>query len=121
MTSIEKHFPHFTPFESSAHPSQELPDILPHTDADEWDLPPEFCTYKDEGCSLAPSCLNCPFPRCFEDKPLDRQKWSIERRDREIIRKYRRGLKMKRLALHFNISLRTVKRVIREAKIHQRH
>lgn len=25
--------------------------------------------YKDQGCSLAPSCLNCPLPRCRYDAP----------------------------------------------------
>lgn len=25
--------------------------------------------YKDEGCDLAPSCLNCPFPACRYDMP----------------------------------------------------
>ena len=33
------------------------------------DLPPEYCQYRDEGCALAPSCLNCPFPSCvFEER-----------------------------------------------------
>ena len=27
------------------------------------DLRPEFCQYRDEGCELAGSCLNCPFAR----------------------------------------------------------
>ena len=26
------------------------------------DLPPEYCHYRDEGCDLAESCLDCPFP-----------------------------------------------------------
>ena len=29
------------------------------------DLPPEYCHYRDEGCDLADSCLNCPLPRCI--------------------------------------------------------
>ena len=29
----------------------------------EIDLPPEFCRYRDEGCELAESCLDCPFPQ----------------------------------------------------------
>ena len=35
----------------------------------EADLPPEYCHYKDEGCELAKSCLNCPFPGCIYDEP----------------------------------------------------
>lgn len=26
-------------------------------------------TERDEGCNLAPSCLNCPFPVCYLDDP----------------------------------------------------
>lgn len=25
--------------------------------------------YSDQGCHLAPSCLNCPFPVCYLDDP----------------------------------------------------
>ena len=24
--------------------------------------------YEDTGCSLAPKCLSCPFPDCFQDQ-----------------------------------------------------
>jgi hypothetical protein len=93
---------------------KEPPEDLPgYNDAD-WDLPPEFCTYEDEGCQLAPSCLNCPFPRCFEDKPLSRQKFAIERRDKEILRRYRRGKSIKALAIKFKVSTRTIMRVLGE-------
>ena len=30
---------------------------------------PEHANYSDEGCSLAPSCLSCPFVRCRHDYP----------------------------------------------------
>ena len=31
----------------------------------ELDLPPEYCHYRDNGCDLADSCLNCPLPNVF--------------------------------------------------------
>ncbi len=37
------------------------------------DLLPEYCIYKDEGCKLAASCLDCPFPRCMDDQPRGRR------------------------------------------------
>jgi hypothetical protein len=29
----------------------------------------DFETYQDNGCSVAPSCLRCPLPRCKYDRP----------------------------------------------------
>ena len=40
--------------------------------ATEMDLPPDYC-HRDEGCGLARSCLNCPFPRCIYDVPCVKQ------------------------------------------------
>ncbi len=36
------------------------------------DLPPEYCRYRDEGCDLADSCLDCPFPQCIYEQPRGR-------------------------------------------------
>jgi hypothetical protein len=38
-------------------------------------------TYTDTGCSLAPSCLNCPFAACIEDYPRMAQKYHQAVRD----------------------------------------
>ncbi|MFC2011982.1 hypothetical protein ACFLVU_02510 [Chloroflexota bacterium] len=49
-----------------------MPGNIPHFPGDpntELDLPPEYCHYRDEGCDLAESCLNCPFARCVYDEP----------------------------------------------------
>ena len=35
----------------------------------ELDLPPEYCRYRDEGCEMASSCLNCPPPGCVYELP----------------------------------------------------
>ncbi len=79
----------------------------------EYDLPPEFCHYRDEGCDLAASCLNCPFPQCIYEQPGGRQHWLKMIRNREIIRQFtKEGKDIKELALMFGISTRTVQRAL---------
>lgn len=80
---------------------------------DEGDLPPEFCHYRDEGCDLAASCLNCPFPQCVYEQPGGKQHWLKMMRNREIIRLFtREGKDIKELALMFGVSTRTVQRAL---------
>ncbi len=86
-------------------------DYEPILDA-ELDLPPEFCHYKDEGCELASSCLNCPFPQCTLDIPRGKQQFLKGQRDKKILEGYRQGKKVARLAEEFDISQRTVQRVL---------
>ena len=75
----------------------------------ELDLPPEYCHYKDEGCELAKSCLNCPFPRCIYDVPRGKQHLLKGRRDRQILYQFHKeGKGVKKLAIAFGISQRTV-------------
>ncbi|MBI2860823.1 MAG: sigma-70 family RNA polymerase sigma factor [Chloroflexi bacterium] len=77
------------------------------------DLPPEFCQYRDEGCELSGSCLDCPLPRCIHDEPGGRQRWLKRQRDREIARLFRReGKRIRELAQMFGLSQRTVKRAL---------
>jgi len=79
----------------------------------EHDLPPEFCRYQDEGCDLAASCLNCPFPQCIYERPGGKQRWLKMMRNREIIRLFtREGKEVKELASMFGISTRTVQRAL---------
>jgi len=78
------------------------------------DLPPEYCRYRDEGCDLADSCLDCPFPQCIYEQPRGRQHWLKKRRDREIARLVNsEGRGIKELALMFGVSQRTVQRALR--------
>ncbi len=77
------------------------------------DLPPEYCRYRDEGCDLADSCLNCPFPRCVYEQPGGRQRWLKKLRDRKIVGMFTEdGKSVKELALMFGISQRTVQRAL---------
>jgi len=80
------------------------------------DLPGEDLLehYRDEGCELAPSCLNCPFPYCIEDMPRGRQRQRKEIRSREIFRCYTRGEGVKQIAQRFRVSERTVQRALKE-------
>ena len=80
----------------------------------ELDLPPEYCRYKDEGCELAESCLNCPFPKCIYDEHGGKQRLLKRQRDREIVRLFKKGRKgVKELATIFSISQRTVQRALK--------
>ena len=80
---------------------------------DERDLLPELCHYRDEGCDLAASCLNCPFPQCVYEQPGGKQHWLKKARDREIVRLFtREGKGIKELSLMFRVSTRTVQRAL---------
>ena len=90
---------------------------------DELDLPPEYCHYRDEGCEVATAhlghqsrCAECPFPKCLYEEPRGKQRWLKRWRDREIVRQFtNEGKGIKELALTFNISRRTVQRVLKRA------
>lgn len=83
----------------------------------ELNLPPEYCHYRDEGCEVADSCLNCPFPKCIYDEPGGRKHWLKRQRDREIIRLFNaEGKGVKELASMFGLSQRTVQRALKRAK-----
>ena len=76
------------------------------------DLPPEYCRYKDDGCELAKSCLNCPFPRCVYDEPRGKQRWRKQIRDREIQRLFDQGTGTRELGVIFGLSRRTIQRAV---------
>lgn len=80
------------------------------------DLPPEYCQYKDQGCELADSCLECPFPQCVYEQPGGKQRWLKKRRNREIIKLFTtEGKGVKELALIFGVSQRTVQRALKNS------
>ena len=84
----------------------------------ERDLPPEYCHYKDEGCDLAGSCLNCPFTKCVYDEPGGKQRWLKELRTKEMVKLYTSdGKGVKELAQMFSVSQRTVQRALKSARV----
>ena len=81
------------------------------------DFPPEYCRYRDEGCELADSCLNCPFPRCVYEFPRGRQRWLKRQRDREMTRLFTtEGMGVKELAQSFDVSQRTMQIALKRVK-----
>ena len=87
---------------------------LERRDEFDFDLPPEFCRYRDEGCEMADSCLNCPFEQCVYDEPGGKQRLVKSLRDSEIARLYESGSKgITDLSEMFSISKRTVQRALK--------
>jgi len=87
---------------------------FPEDQHNELDLPPEYCHYRDEGCELADSCLNCPLSKCIYDEPGGRQRWLKRQRDRQIVRLFTtEGKGVKELASMFGLSQRTVQRALK--------
>ncbi|MBI2852447.1 MAG: helix-turn-helix domain-containing protein [Chloroflexi bacterium] len=90
---------------------QEIP-----VDAEKIELDPlpEFCDYRDEGCEMAGSCLNCPFSRCIYDEPRGKQRWLMKIRAGEMAKLFAGGKQLKELARMFGVSQRTVKRALKQ-------
>jgi len=85
------------------------------------DLPPEFCRYRDEGCELAKSCLECPFDYCVYDEPGGKQRWMKKERNGEILRLFtEEGKGVKELAGIYGVSPRTVQRALKNSPGKQR-
>ncbi|MFC1914375.1 hypothetical protein ACFLXF_03790, partial [Chloroflexota bacterium] len=82
----------------------------------ESDLPPEYCHYKDDGCELATSCLNCPMAQCVYDEPGGKQRQLKRLRDKEIVRLFSQESKgVRELALMFSLSDRTIQRALKNS------
>ena len=92
--------------------------LNPNSDPDETDLLPEFCCYQDEGCELAPSCLNCPFPRCADEFPQGRKKLTKIVWDREILRlRTVEKKRVKELMKQFNLSRRSITTALASGRV----
>ena len=77
---------------------------------------PEYFGYKDEGCDLFHSCLQCPFPNCRYDEQLMGRRAATRIRDTELLRRRRLDNKsVSELARIFGVSKRTVQRIIRRS------
>ena len=82
----------------------------------EIDLPPEYCRYRDEGCELAESCLDCPFEECVYDEPGGKQRLVKNSRNKEMAKLFTgEGKKVKELAEIYGVSQRTVQRALKSA------
>ncbi len=75
---------------------------------------PDYSEYRDQGCDLSPSCLRCPLPKCRHDKQEGGRRVSKRLRDLEILRqRTMSGRSVSELATEFDLSKRTIQRIIR--------
>jgi hypothetical protein len=79
----------------------------------ELDLLPDEIEWRDEGCELFSSCLNCPLPKCVEDEPRGQQRLRMTARKGRMAEMRRRGKSVKEIAVIFGVSKRTVQRALR--------
>ena len=81
---------------------------------------PEYHKYHDEGCTLFPSCLECPLSRCRYDEQAGGQRMALKLRNREVMRqRTEEGKGTAELARIFGVSTRTVQRIITNYKEEQ--
>ena len=66
--------------------------------------------YHDAGCSIAPSCLECPLPECRYDARSNTVR--VAARDRRIRRSRERGQRCDSLAKRFGLSTRSIHRIV---------
>jgi hypothetical protein len=81
---------------------------------------PEDNNFSDKGCNLYNSCLNCPLPSCVFDEPNGRINYIRRQRDIEILHRFRRGESLEKLASCFEISRRTIQRVLKNSIVELR-
>lgn len=72
---------------------------------------PEHTIYRDEGCELAPACLDCWLPRC-KDEPYDVRPAQGD----GVLALAQAGVKVNEIARVFGLSRRTVFRRLRLAR-----
>ncbi len=81
------------------------------------DLLPEQIKYHDDGCYVHPHCLTCPLPHCIYDDTDGGRGMIKEIRDQELLKAYHEeGLDVMALAQRFEISKRSVYRIISQRK-----
>ena len=68
--------------------------------------------WADNGCSVAPSCLACPLPRCRYDVVGGVRTLRNRVRDPEIVRRYQAGERAEAIAADLGVTHRTVYRII---------
>lgn len=76
------------------------------------DALPENLHYRDDGCDIHPRCLTCPLPRCRYEEPGGLRSLLNQDRDSRIRTLRRQGLSVEELARRFQVSRRTVFRVL---------
>lgn len=68
--------------------------------------------YKDDGCDVAPHCLECPLEQCRYDNSRLILRIRHIARDGEISRLRAEGASIKKLMAQFGLSKRSVHRIL---------
>ena len=76
------------------------------------DTLPENTRYKDDGCDVSSTCLDCPLPLCKYDDPGWLQRESRRTRDDEIFSLREKRVPVAEISQRFGISTRTVHRIV---------
>ncbi len=76
------------------------------------DTLPENTRYKDDGCDVSATCLECPLALCKYDDPGWLQRESRRTRDDEIFRLRQERVPVAEISERFGISTRTVHRIV---------
>jgi hypothetical protein len=81
------------------------------------DTLPENINYRDDGCEVSFSCLVCPLPICKFDDPGWLQRETRQSRDEAMITARRlETLSVAQIAERFEVSTRTVHRVLKQER-----
>lgn len=72
---------------------------------------PEFFTYRDDGCEVAPACLRCPLEVCKYDDPLAYQREILQARHAPALLLLSQGVSPTEVARQTGIGVRTVHRL----------
>jgi DNA-binding CsgD family transcriptional regulator len=83
---------------------------------EEFDLLPDEIDWRDEGCEVFGSCLNCPLPRCVEEEPRGQQRLRLAARNRRMVELRWSGESVADIAGLFGVSRRTVERALKNQK-----
>lgn len=77
---------------------------------------PESIHYRDEGCSVAPRCLDCPLPKCRFDVAGGVRAIRNAARDPMIIAASAGGASVDAISTQFGVSRRVVFRVLQASR-----
>jgi len=72
--------------------------------------------WKDTGCGLHSLCLECPFPRCLEEKPRGKQQARLKLRALAMRNMRHSGNSVRDVAKAFGVSIRTVQREMKRRR-----
>ena len=78
---------------------------------------PEYTNYRDEGCLLEPSCLQCPLPRCAHEMPGGINRVAKDRRNDRVLKLAHQGHDTRQISRVMDISMRSVQRILKHRRI----